>query len=252
MPKSYKKSKFDKYLQLKIKKNMKEWKEGRWVSQKQALAVSYSEARKYKARIQSKKSNQRHRKHKTKQHPKTRNSNKRFYGIGSCKPVTNEEGKFDWPSNNGCVDGTHSMTILHKDKIVDRFGSEGGRFVGEDTETYDDRAIPYYSNTEECQSEYNKTYSNNNPNNDYHTYKVLSDLPVESCQIKPHFGHGRISPDNVQHFLGDDKNVFKLLQDGKICEIQHENRPIPHNFVCPDKPTTFYPPFKSIKDNTVR
>jgi hypothetical protein len=35
-----------KYLQYKIKKNMKEWKKGKWVSQKQALAVSYSQTRK--------------------------------------------------------------------------------------------------------------------------------------------------------------------------------------------------------------
>ena len=35
------------YLKKKIKENMKEWKKGRWVSQKQALAVSYSEARRY-------------------------------------------------------------------------------------------------------------------------------------------------------------------------------------------------------------
>lgn len=242
-----KKSKFDKYLQQQIKKNMKEWKEGRWASQKQALAVSYSEARKYKARTKKSKKNQRKQKKS-----KSKHITKRFYGIGSCKPVLNSDGKFDWPPNNGCIDGTHSMTILHKDKIVDRFGSEGGQFVGEETETYDDRAIPYYSNTEECHEEYNKTYSNENPNNNYHTYKLLSDLPVESCQIKPHFGHGKLSPSNVQYFIGDDKNVLKLLQEGKICEIQHENRPILHGFVCPDKPTAFYPPFISKEENTMR
>jgi hypothetical protein len=38
---------FKTYLQKKIKQNMKEWKAGRWVSQKQALAVSYSQARSY-------------------------------------------------------------------------------------------------------------------------------------------------------------------------------------------------------------
>jgi hypothetical protein len=38
---------FKTYLQKKIKQNMKEWKAGRWVSQKQALAVSYSQAKSY-------------------------------------------------------------------------------------------------------------------------------------------------------------------------------------------------------------
>jgi hypothetical protein len=38
---------FKTYLHKKIKQNMKEWKAGRWVSQKQALAVSYSQARSY-------------------------------------------------------------------------------------------------------------------------------------------------------------------------------------------------------------
>ena len=41
---------FKTYLQKKIKQNMKEWKSGRWVSQKQALAVSYSQARSYMKR----------------------------------------------------------------------------------------------------------------------------------------------------------------------------------------------------------
>ena len=35
-----------KYLQKKIKINMEEWKKGRFVSQKQALAVSYSQTKK--------------------------------------------------------------------------------------------------------------------------------------------------------------------------------------------------------------
>jgi hypothetical protein len=42
---SRKKSAYEKYLQKKIKINMHEWKKGRWTSQKQALAVSYSQAR---------------------------------------------------------------------------------------------------------------------------------------------------------------------------------------------------------------
>jgi len=44
---SKKKSIFDTYLQKKIGINMKKWKKGRWVSQKQALAVSYSQTREY-------------------------------------------------------------------------------------------------------------------------------------------------------------------------------------------------------------
>lgn len=38
-------SSFNSYLQNKIKKNMHEWKKGRWSSQKQALAVSYAQTR---------------------------------------------------------------------------------------------------------------------------------------------------------------------------------------------------------------
>lgn len=40
------KKKFNKYLQKKIRKNMEEYEKGRWKSRKQALAVSYSQARK--------------------------------------------------------------------------------------------------------------------------------------------------------------------------------------------------------------
>lgn len=44
-----------KYLNHKISKNMKEWKKGRWVSQKQALAVSYSQTRKHYKEMSRKK-----------------------------------------------------------------------------------------------------------------------------------------------------------------------------------------------------
>jgi hypothetical protein len=45
--KSKKKSIFNTYLQKKIAINMKKWKKGRWVSQQQALAVSYCQTREY-------------------------------------------------------------------------------------------------------------------------------------------------------------------------------------------------------------
>ena len=38
---------FKSYLQKKIRKNIDEWKRGRWVSREQALAVSYHQARDY-------------------------------------------------------------------------------------------------------------------------------------------------------------------------------------------------------------
>jgi hypothetical protein len=38
--------KFKKYLQMKIRKNIEEYRKGRWVSPQQAIAVSYSQARK--------------------------------------------------------------------------------------------------------------------------------------------------------------------------------------------------------------
>ena len=52
------------YLQKKIKINMRKWKDGRWKSQKQALAVSYSQMREYcvrskKARLRYKSKNMR-------------------------------------------------------------------------------------------------------------------------------------------------------------------------------------------------
>jgi hypothetical protein len=43
MNRSMKKEK--QYLTRQIRKNMREWKKGRWVSQQQALAVSYSQTR---------------------------------------------------------------------------------------------------------------------------------------------------------------------------------------------------------------
>lgn len=43
---SKRRDKFSVYLQKKIKANIKEYKNGRWVSPQQAIAVSYSQARK--------------------------------------------------------------------------------------------------------------------------------------------------------------------------------------------------------------
>lgn len=60
-----KSSRGKKYLQNKIAENMKEWKKGRWVSQKQALAVSYSETRQYFHRISKKKNQNSRRKRKS-------------------------------------------------------------------------------------------------------------------------------------------------------------------------------------------
>jgi enterochelin esterase-like enzyme len=60
---------FKSYLQKQIKRNMKEWKKGRWSSQKQALAVSYSQAREY---MKSRRSNKR----KNKKTPKKRTPKK--------------------------------------------------------------------------------------------------------------------------------------------------------------------------------
>ena len=178
--------------------------------------------------------------------------NKRFLGV--CSPVTIDGTNFDWPKNNGCVDNTLNETILKKGKIVDRFGSEYGKFVGETYESYDDRAIPYFSTTDECKQEYNKIYSNDktpDAKNNYHIYKILEDVPTQSCQIKPHFGHGTLKTENVQYYLGDDKNILKLLEEKKICEIHHKNRPINEpiksEFICPNEETDSYPPFMSSK-----
>jgi hypothetical protein len=63
-----KSSRGKKYLQKKITENMKEWKKGRWVSQKQALAVSYSETRQYFHRISKKKKKNSRKKHNWKKY----------------------------------------------------------------------------------------------------------------------------------------------------------------------------------------
>ena len=57
-----------KFLQRSIRKNMKEWKMGRWKSQKQALYMSYTEAREHqhKKRSRSAKKGWRNRRSKNK------------------------------------------------------------------------------------------------------------------------------------------------------------------------------------------
>jgi hypothetical protein len=166
-------------------------------------------------------------KSRKKRNRKNRKTNKRKYPysyryFGLCNAVTNNTGGFDWPKDNGCVEGTHKSIILPKGTIIDRFGSEYGQFVALPNTSYDERAIPYMANTNECETKYNETYSNTNTgtDNNYHQYEIISNdgLRVDECEIAPAFGHG--GKKHSKQFFSKD-NIQTLLKNNIIKEIPH-------------------------------
>ena len=102
-----------------------------------------------------------------------------------------------YPANNGAVKGTEKMTHLMPGDIVDRFGSEGGKYLAPANTAVEKRALPY-----------NTDLSN------YHQYEVVKPFQVEESIIAPAFrqpGGGTQYRSNV--------SIEKLLKHGIIKEI---------------------------------
>jgi hypothetical protein len=141
---------------------------------------------------------------------------------GVCSAVMNTTGGFDWPEDNGCKKGTHKMITLPKGTLIDRFGSEYGQFVALPETSYDERAIPYMANNDECENKYKATFTNENngPDNNYHQYEIISKdgLMVDECEIAPAFGHG--GKKHSKQFFSQEK-IISLLEKKVIREIPH-------------------------------
>jgi hypothetical protein len=180
------------------------------------MAISRSKKTNYRSKkrnYHSKKRNSR-----TKKHNSRYSRHSRYTGL--CHAVTNSTGGFDWPKDNGCVEGTHKSIVLPKGTIIDRFGSEYGQFIALPETSYDERAIPYMANTDDCETKYKQTYNNTNtnPDNNYHQYEIISNegLRVDECEIAPSFGHG--GKKHSKQFFSKD-NMLILLQNNIIKEI---------------------------------
>ena len=108
-----------------------------------------------------------------------------------------------YPPNDGARDGIVVERILSVGKIIDRFGHDGGRYFGEDSAPYEDRAMPLdgYSTP-------------------YNRYKVIREFTVDEAEIAPWFG---FQGGGIQYKSQDA--VAKLLEDGYIELVTDINPP---------------------------
>ncbi len=79
------------------------------------------------------------------------------------------EGNSKWPSNYG-FDGEPSTKTLQPGTVIDRYGSETGKFVTPEGTPYANRALPPGSETKP-----------------YNAYEVVKPIEVQSGKIAPWF-----------------------------------------------------------------
>jgi len=137
----------------------------------------------------------------------------------------------DWPSNYGCS-GKEIDVTLHKGQYIDRFGNENGFFLGIAGEPYIYRSLPWFGNyipndivnNNNIKKKFYQFYSEpniNNPDHDYHLYKVIKPLYVKSCKIGPAFGF----PGGGTQYRSDI-NINELIQQGFIKEVPWSDSPL--------------------------
>ena len=144
------------------------------------------------------------------------------------KPRT-KVNSWEWPSNNGCS-GVESEQILHIGNYIDRFGSDRGFFFGVPGEPYIYRSLPWFGNynvnrdnykmKQKFYKFYEEADTNINPEHDYHLYKVIKPLNVQSCTIAPAFGF----PGGGTQYRSNN-TVKDLVQNGYIKEVPWTNSP---------------------------
>lgn len=103
------------------------------------------------------------------------------------------QGRIKWPPNDGCA-GAEVAVNLPEGTVIDRFGSEGGRFFSPRGERFAARALPYVCSMMA-----------------YTAYKVDRPLHVRSCKAAAWFGE----PGGATQYETDDP-AFRLRQSGAI------------------------------------
>ena len=134
------------------------------------------------------------------------------------KPLPDEfpdKSKFPWPPNNGAI-GKTKVQKVEAGTLLDRYGHEGGRFVGYagrvqgkagyqyQPATFSQRALPQAPDESQ-----------------YHVYQVIKAFEVESAEIAPWFGE----PGGGVQALSTQKSIAQLLEGGFIKEITKEVKP---------------------------
>jgi len=123
----------------------------------------------------------------------------------------------NWPPNDGCLDSNEPLTVK-AGSYIDRYGGTGGYFVSPYGYSYNQRSLPYISSEPVCANYYNEVYNVNNPNENYHIYKVNKDFDVSACKVAPYFG---AEGGAIQYKYS--KPLNELLQDNSIEEVKKDD-----------------------------
>lgn len=94
---------------------------------------------------------------------------KAIKGTSNAAKCVDEAGNIKWPSNNG-FEGTPTTKTLKPGTIVDRYGSETGKFVSSQGTPYSNRSLPPGSDARP-----------------YNAYEIIKQIDVQSGEIAPWF-----------------------------------------------------------------
>lgn len=142
--------------------------------------------------------------------------------------ITNDpcgkNGSYKWPENSGCI-GRVTTDIKHSGDILDRFGSEDGKFFGSANDYYTLRSVPYfgiYQNKSDCVDKIKNSYKNyfkSHPD-EYNMYRFKKKYYMSTCTIAPEFGY----PGGGTQFWSD-KSVKELLDERIIEKVRVDHIP---------------------------
>ena len=105
-----------------------------------------------------------------------------------------------WPPNDGCAAAPVAQTVP-AGTLIDRFGSENGRFFSPRGDSFASRALPYLCSKMA-----------------YTVYRVLKPLNVMECKAAAWFDE----PGGAEQFQTVDP-AFKLRQDRFIAVVANDN-----------------------------
>ena len=108
----------------------------------------------------------------------------------------NPDGSWNYPPNNGALGDEINLT-LKPGSYVDRFGSEGGKFVSPAGTSYGARALPPGSF-----------------NNDYFLYKINVPINVKASIVNPYFGNPGLG---TQYRFSEP--IYKLIEKGILIRV---------------------------------
>lgn len=124
-----------------------------------------------------------------------------------------------WPLNDGCLHDPIPLTI-QVGSILDRFGGTGGFFMSPLGFSYTERSLPYILSDPTCVNYYNEVYNLNNPDENYHMYKVQKEFTVLTCHAAPFFG----APGGAIQYKTSNP-IYQLISDKIISEVNVQHFP---------------------------